>query len=112
MYKFMAILSILIRQFCLPDPFEFLGEYSWIVNWIVGLILPAITYKTVGIIYEKNSIPFIGSLLYLLFFSMFTILLWIMGKFHFVWWIDIIAVVVLTLFYRFLFVIREKFIYE
>lgn len=104
----MVIASVLVRQFCLPDPFEFLGEYSWIVNWIAGLILPPVVYKTVGIVYEKNSIPFIGSFLYLLFFSMFTLLLWIMGKFSFVWWIDIIAFLTVFLFYRSLFWIKEK----
>lgn len=108
MYQFMLVVSVLVRQFCLPDPFEFLGEYSYILNWIVGLILPPVVYKTVGIVYEKNSIPFVGSFLYLLFFSGFTFLLWIMGKFIFVWWIDIIAVAVLILFYRCLFWIKEK----
>ncbi len=108
MYILMSIVSVLVRQFCLPDPFEFLGESYFFVNWIVSFILPPIVYKTVGIVYEKNSFPFIGSFLYLLFFSIFIFLLWVMGKLNFAWWIDLIAIVVIFRFYRCLFWIKEK----
>ena len=93
MYKFIASLSVLIRTFCLPNPFEPLGENfdinlfgtsismtPFLLNLIVGAtILTAISYCTTGLYYSKGSNPAKGSFLYLFFYCVYTSLLHLMS---------------------------------
>ena len=45
MYKLIFIISLIIRQFCLPNPFECFGDKALVYNWIAGLVLAAEVIK-------------------------------------------------------------------
>lgn len=94
MYKIISVLSMLIRQFCLPNPFECFGDSAVLINWIAGIVIASITYLIVGLVYEKGSDPAVGSLLYLITYSLLTGILYILGIFSFAWWWIMILVVV------------------
>ena len=57
LYKIMAVISVFIRQFCLPNPFEVLGEglaisidgsvlllHPEILNWIASIFFSIIHF--------------------------------------------------------------------
>jgi hypothetical protein len=82
MYKFLMILSFLIRNFYLPNPFESL-EYGVLINMALEPLLQPITFGIVGLFYDKGSAPAWGSFLYLFFYSVHTGLLILCGMFDF-----------------------------
>ena len=92
MYKLISILSVLIRQFCLPNPFECFGDSAVLINWIAGIMMAPITYVIVGLVYEKGSEPAVGSLLYLVTYALLTGVLCVMSIFSFAWWWILILV--------------------
>ncbi len=94
MYKLISVLSLLIRQFCLPNPFECFGDSALLINWIAGIVMAPITYLIVGLLYEKGSEPVLGSLLYLVTYALLTVFLCVMGVFSFAWWWILILVAV------------------
>ena len=96
LYEIMAVASGLIRQFCLSNPFEALGEglqvtiegnpivlHPEVLNLIASLFLPTVTYLVVNFYYQKGSNPALGSFLYLVFFIVHNWLLKIMCGFGF-----------------------------
>lgn len=95
MYNFIAILSILVRQFMLPNPFECFGVKAVLYNLIAGVLLTPISYKIVGLVYTRGSAPALGSFLYLIVYSSLTGVLCILGKFCFAWW-AIVAMIVIS----------------
>lgn len=78
MYKFIALMSLLIRQFYIPNPFETL-EYGYSINIILELPLYLLTYNVVGLYYSKGSNSTLGSILYLIFYIIHVGLLFLMG---------------------------------
>lgn len=99
MYKLMAVISILVRQFYIPNPFEVLGDglvvnvgdtlsvlSPEVLNWMATLFLPAVTYTVVGLYYDRGSNPALGSFLYLLFYCVHTLLLWLVSLAGFAIW--------------------------
>lgn len=100
MYKFIAALSIIIRTFCLPNPFEVLGDTfpltigettftmtPIVMNCLAEPVLYAITFALVGIYYSRGvNSPSKGSLLYLIFYCVHVGLLYLMGLFCFATW--------------------------
>ena len=76
MYHIIHIISALIRQFVLPNPFSNLFAnqvYADIFNILIGgLILHALAYVMTGTVYEKNSAPGLGSFLYLINYCLIT----------------------------------------
>lgn len=93
MYKLISVLSLLIRQFCLPNPFECFGDSALLINWIAGVVMAPISYLIVGLVYEKGSEPVIGSVLYLVTYALLAGILMVMGIFSFAWWWILILVV-------------------
>ena len=84
MYKLIVAISILIRQFYLPNPFEALGDGlivnigetpmafpPEILNWIAEPFMHVVTFAVVGLYYDRGSAPALGSFLYLLFYLQF-----------------------------------------
>jgi len=67
MYKLIAGLSVLIRLFVLPNPFESF-QYGVLINFAIEPVLHVITFGIVGLFYSRSSAPAIGSFLYLLFY--------------------------------------------
>ena len=65
-YSLMTIISTLVRQFVLPNPFECFGDKAIIINLVAEPIIYVIAYGLVGLFYIKGSAPAIGSFLYLI----------------------------------------------
>ena len=109
LYRIIAVISILIRQFLLPNPFEALGENFVIsinnmdipltpdiANWVTEPILHTITFAVVGIYYKKgHSDPALGSVLYLVFYAVHVGLIYIICCFDF----SLIAVIIIFILY-------------
>ncbi len=107
MYKLMKLISVLIRQFCVPNPFEVLGEGLIItisnapvllspilLNWLVEPIVHAITFIVVGMYYDRGSEPALGSFLYLVFYCLHIFILWLMSKLGFTLWAVMIILMI------------------
>jgi hypothetical protein len=92
----MTVISTLIRQFCLPNPFECFGDSSILINWIAEPIIHVVAYVIVGTFYARGSAPFFGSLFYLITYAMVVGVLWMFGIFSFAWWWVLIIVVAIT----------------
>lgn len=82
MYGKVALLSIIIRNFILPNPFES-HEYGILINLAFEPILWIITYFIVSLFYEKGTTPALGSFLYLFFYCVHVGLIYICGQFNF-----------------------------
>lgn len=80
MYGLIKTISVIIRQFLVPNPFEPRAD-ALLLNLIAEPFLHIITYNIVGIFYESRSAPALGSFLYLLFYFVHTGLLILMGFF-------------------------------
>lgn len=88
-------MSVIIRQFFLPNPFECFGDSAILYNWIAEPILTVIAYGLVGLVYCKDSLPTWGAFLYLVIYSALVGILWIFGIFSFAWWWILIVVILL-----------------
>ena len=86
LYGVAIIVSFLIRQFVLPNPFECFGEKATLINWITEPILQVVTYLLVGLVYQKGDMPAMGSVLFLITYAMLVGVLWALGVFRFAWW--------------------------
>ena len=106
LYRLMAGISLLVRQFLLPNPFDMLphpytielSEISiaippLVLNIIVEPMLHAVTFAVVGIYYITGESPVCGSFLYLVFYAVHVGLLMIMAKIQFATWAVIIIIV-------------------
>ncbi len=93
MYGIIAFISIVVRQFLMPNPFEPLGDVIvhgavWtpgVLNLLAGLVLPPVSYVTAGIYYHREE-PAEGSFLFLFFYCVYTGILYLMSLAHFAWW--------------------------
>jgi len=108
MYRIIATVSILIRQFVLPNPFEPIGVgfeimlfganfqlTPEIINWMAEPILHLFAFIAAGLYYKKGKHhPVIGSLLYLLFYIIHTFLLWLMSCANFATWAVVLILVI------------------
>ncbi len=106
MYKLIAAISILIRQFCIPNSFDALGDGlivnigetsillpPGVLNWVAEPIMHMVTFAIVGLYYDRGSAPALGSFLYLLFYCVHTFLLWLMSMAGFSTWAVVVIVV-------------------
>jgi hypothetical protein len=66
-YGLTKVISLLIRQFLLSNPFENF-QYGVLYNIAAGVILLPLTFLMVGIIYERSSNPMWGSILFLIMY--------------------------------------------
>ncbi len=99
LYSIIATVSVLIRQFALPNPFEPLGETFTlsikdvsiplapeVANMIAEPLLHIVTFAIVGIYYKKGQHePVFGSFLYLLFYAIHVGLIHMVSCFGFAW---------------------------
>ena len=86
LYAIMAAISIIVRQFCLPNPFECFGDMAWMYNLIAEPIIYFAARKLVGTVYHRGDCPPWGSFLYLVAYAAITGVLSLMGIFSFAWW--------------------------
>ena len=99
MYHVIHIISALIRQFLLPNPFSsfFSNQaYADLFNIVIGgAILHIMSYVMTGMVYEKNLAPGLGCFLYLFNYCLITaIILLITWLIHNFWVAVIICIVV------------------
>jgi hypothetical protein len=91
MYLRIAELLWLIRQFCIPNPFEVLGEgifveingaemllTPYILNLISGAFLPSISYFFAGL-YSDSFDSSQKSVMYMFFFCVNTVILYLLS---------------------------------
>ena len=96
MYGIVSLLSLLIRNFLLPNPFEsFAGQEisafstKFIIepitaNWITEAILFSITFSVVGLYYKREmKMPTLGSILFFAFYCIHTGLVYLLCKLSF-----------------------------
>lgn len=105
LYVLITAISIFIRQFVLPNPFECFGDKAFFINCIAEPIIIVVSYLLVGLFYKKGSAPALGSLLFLVTYAVIVDILWVLGLFKFAWWwilILIIAFIGMVLGVRFL----------
>lgn len=95
-YGIITIISLLVRQFVLPNPFECFGDTANLINWIAEPIIHMVAYGIVGCYYIRGSAPSWGSLFYLLIYALIVGLLWVLGIFSFAWWWILIIVVAIA----------------
>ncbi len=112
MYEIMASISMYLRQFHTPNPFESLGDYAVVYNWIAEPFIQIINYSVVGFYYTKGSNPFLGSLLYLLFYWVHIGVLLLMSDFGFEpFWIGSIFIAYVSLHIGFN-ILKNKIMYR
>ena len=61
LYALMTLVSTLVRQFMLPNPFECFGDRAMVINLIAEPIIHVIAYGMVGLVYHKGDFPALGS---------------------------------------------------
>lgn len=106
MYRLMTVISTLIRQFCIANPFDALGDgvvinidhtpillTPGVLNWVAEPFLHVVTFVVVGLYYDKGSAPAFGSFLYLFIYCVHTFLLWLMSLAGFSIWVVLLIVV-------------------
>ena len=87
MYNIVCLISVIVRQFFMANPFEDaaievpLGPIF--SNMITGAMLVPTTYMVVGIFYKRRSSPAVGSMLFLIFYLVHNGLLVLMSKAEF-----------------------------
>lgn len=86
LYGVLLLISALVRQFILPNPFECFGDKAIIINGIAEPIIHVVAFALVGLVYRKGSNPGLGSILYLLTYALIVGVLWVLGIFKFAWW--------------------------
>lgn len=96
MYLLIATICTLIRQFCLPDPFECFGDMAILYNCIAAPVICILSYLLTGAVYlyQTDATPIFGSILYLLMYALLTGILWVFGLFSFAWWWVAIVIVI------------------
>ena len=98
LYLIFTVVSTIIRQFVLPNPFECFGDSAFLINLIAEPIIHAVAYGIVGLFYISGSDPLFGSIAYLVTYALIVFVLWILSLFSFAWWwILILAVVFIAL---------------
>ena len=86
LYAVMKVISVLVRQFCLPNPFECFGAGAIIINLVAEPLIHLAAYLLVGLVYNKGDCPALGSFLYLVAYALITGVLALLGVFSFAWW--------------------------
>lgn len=85
MYNLIRLGSVLVRQFCIPNPFlNYISNqgYAELLNLLLGgIIFQYLAYWTTGIYYEKNSCPAIGSISYLFWYVVYTLYFIFIGNY-------------------------------
>lgn len=93
LYPLVTVISIIIRQFVLPNPFDCFGDKALFINHIAEPVIIVVAYFLVGFVYKKGSAPAIGSLLFLVTYATIVVILWVLGLFRFAWWWILVLVV-------------------
>lgn len=126
LYSIIAVISVLVRQFVLPNPFDPLGEtfsitikdvviplHPFVLNLIAEPVLHALTFATVGIYYYKgHHVPALGSFLYLLFYAIHIGMIYIVSSFGFLLFAIFIVVLSYIALHIGINILRNKLAYK
>ena len=93
LYALVSGISLIARQFFLPNPFECFDEKAALINLIAEPFIQILAYVIVGLVYKKGSFPPLGSFLFLVTYAMIIVVLRILSVFVFVWWWVILIVI-------------------
>ena len=96
LYGLIASVSIIVRQFILPNPFECFGDKAALINWIAEPFIHIVAFWIVGRFYISKSAPALGSFLYLLTYALIVGALWVLGLTEFAWWSILLAVIIVA----------------
>ena len=96
LYGLFATISVIVRQFVLPNPFECFGDKAALINWIAEPFIHIVAFAIVGMFYIRKSAPALGSLLYLLTYATIVGVLWLLGLAQFAWWSILLAVIIVA----------------
>ena len=91
-YNALSAFFWIIRQFCLPNPFDVLGDgipviiggypvflSPAVLSWIADPIVAVVTRLAVRLYYEPRSSPAVGSTLYMVFYAVHIGLIYLMS---------------------------------
>ena len=95
-YGMVSIVSYIVRNAILPNPFDGVVECAALVNIVAEPIIHLLAFLVTGLFYEKKSLPWWGSLLYLFFYSAIVLALWLLSLVNFVWWSIVVAIVIVA----------------
>lgn len=98
LYPLVTIISIVVRQFLLPNPFNCFGDRALFLNHIAEPIIITLAYLIVGFVYKKGSNPVLGSVLFLKTYVAIIGVLWVFGIYRFAWWWILILLAVFSAF--------------
>ena len=77
MYNIVKLLGLIIRQFCLPNPFEAMWpEQAFVLNWAFGIILLPVAYFITGLWYRRGEGAAVGCFLFNVVYIGLTMILW------------------------------------
>lgn len=93
-YGITSIISYIIRNSILPNPFECFGKNAFWINLIADPIIHIVAYFITGMFYKRNSFPTLGSILYCVFYCAIIFALWLLSLVKFVWWSIVLAIIV------------------
>lgn len=93
MRAIVALISVFVRQCCLPNPFECFGNNGEVINLAVEPVMHFVAFSFVGTVYQRGESPILGSILYLVAYMAIVGVLKLMGLFSFAWWWVLIVVI-------------------
>lgn len=119
-YATIATIFWIIRQYAIPNPFEALGDGITIIladspfllspeilNWIADPIISGMTFLIVGLYYMRGSAPALGSILYMVFYTIHIGLLYLLLSIYPMFWL-MIVIVLLYIMIHILLIIKIK----
>ena len=95
-YGVIAVIGYVARNLLLPNPFKCFEGKAILINLIAEPIIHLIAFLITGLFYERKSLPWWGSLLYLLFYCAFVFAFWLLSLAKFAWWSIVIAIIVIA----------------
>lgn len=76
-YELIKFSGLVIRQFCLPNPFESMWpEKAFVLNLLFGMLLLPIAYLLVGRWYERGDGAALGSFIFNAVYIILSLALW------------------------------------
>lgn len=93
MYETVVLISVIIRQFFIANPFISLGmPLAWIINLLFESIFYMTTFRFVGLFYSRGAFPALGSAMYLGVYYGHTYLLSNLVSSSLSWWVVAIII--------------------
>jgi len=105
MYRLINIISIIVRQCYLPNPYENIIDnsgFAMLFNILIGgIILHKLSFWITGIYYDRGDLPAVGSLSYLIWYIINTAIFTFVGGLisNFYWFFFVLVFIYAFIFY-------------